>query len=429
MPLFFVILLDLLLIYFFFGSNLVEWLTPPSRRPRRQLKEQVKSLRGLLHRNFDLLSVEQTAAAEVLLGECTVRLADTKTVKEKELQEFTAKIDKFLQGLPLPRKMASLRNFFEVLVVAFGVAFSLRSLFIGPFGIPTGSMQPTLYGIHYIRKEEPQDVSLPRRVFDYLNYSQRHVRLVAPADGQLDYMRLQPASSIPLFPNTLLSYLPDQGQPHHWLFPTTPTDTQKTILEEYSARLQAEALLSMDGRPPQLKFHQGDVVFNGVMELGDHLFVNRLSLAFRDPRRGQIMVFDTTGIEYDGSPLAGQYYIKRLVGLPGDTLKIQDRALWVRPAGENEFHKLDAQDAPGFAKINSQTNGYRGYAAIPNAKYLRFNGEEYTVPDEHYFMLGDNTENSLDSRFWGAVPRENLVGSPCFVWWPFSNRFGLVSSN
>ncbi|MBQ4479295.1 MAG: signal peptidase I [Victivallales bacterium] len=399
-------------------------IAPPA--PSAQRASEVT--RGLLHRNLDLLSTSQTATGEGLLGECTVRLTDAKTVTVSELKDLTAKIDKFLLSLPLPRKMASVRNFFEVLVVAFGVAFSLRSLFIGPFGIPTGSMQPTLYGIHYIRSEAPQDVSLPRRIFDYLNYSQRHLRFVAPADGQLDYLDLQAARSMPFFPNTLLTYRSDQGQAYHWLFPATPTDTQKAILEEYSAQFQAKALMPWEG-PPQLKFRQGDVVFNGVMELGDHLFVNRLSLAFKNPRRGQIMVFDTDGIEYNGSPLAGQYYIKRLVGLPGDTLKIQDRSLWVKPAGETEFHKLDVQDSPGFAKINSQANGYRGYAAISTAKYLRFDGEEFTVPDEHYFMLGDNTENSLDSRFWGAVPRKNLVGSPCFVWWPFSNRFGLVDNN
>ena len=98
----------------------------------------------------------------------------------------------------------------------------------------------------------------------------------------------------------------------------------------------------------------------------------------------------------------------------------------MKPAGEADFHKLDAEDHPGFAKINSKTNGYKGYANILSSSYLRFEGEEFTVPAEHYFMLGDNTENSLDSRFWGAVPRKNLVGRPCFVWWPFSKHFGFV---
>ncbi|MBR6471473.1 MAG: signal peptidase I [Victivallales bacterium] len=420
----FVILLDLLLIYFFFGSNLVEWFTPPSQRPRRQLKEQTKNLKALLHRNRDLFNDKQLNTATAMLGECTTRLADKKPIPQAEFQGLSEKIAKTIEALPLPRALPSLRNSFEVIVVAFGVAFSLRSLLIGPFGIPTGSMQPTLYGIHYIQRDEPQEFSLPRRVFDYLNYSQRHLRFVAPADGKLDYLHLQPARSLPLLPNTQLTFQSEQGAAQAWLFPATQIDTQKTIQEEYH-----DIFLSAAREPwlgaPQLSFQKGDVVFNGVMEQGDHLFVNRLSLAFHDPSRGQVMVFDTKGILYNGTPLSGQYYIKRIVGMPGDTLKIMDRALWVRPAGKNDFHKLDGDDAPGFAKINSQTGGYRGYAVMPSAQYLRYEGEEYTVPSECYFMMGDNTENSLDSRFWGAVPRENLVGSPCFVWWPFSERFGF----
>ena len=426
----FVILLDLLLVYFFFGSDLVEWLTPRKLRPRRQFKAHCKGFSGLVHRNRDLLSQHQNAACENLLEDSRNRLAATEAITEDDVKKFSGKIDAMLATLPIPLNFPRIRNCLETIVVSAGVAFAIRSLLLSPFSIPTGSMQPTLYGIHYVAMESDATPGALKRAFDYLNYSQRQFKLVAPADGSLDYEGLRPAKSYPLFPASAVDYRPVGGPPVTWRIPATLTDAQKTILELYGDTLRNAARDNfpayMAGVRPQLRFKKDDVVFNGAMESGDHLFVNRLSLALIPPRRGQVMVFMTNGLNYNGQPLSGDYYIKRLVGLPGDTLKIVDRALWVKPAGETDFHKLDAEDHYGFAKINSHFNGYKGYATIPSASYLRYPGEEFTVPDEHYFMLGDNTENSLDSRFWGAVPRENLVGRPCFVWWPFSKRFGTV---
>ncbi len=430
MSAFWVIILDLLLLYFFFGSELVDFFTPKKFRPRRQYKEQQKNFRALVRRNRDLFSQHQLAACGNLLADCANRLNSTETITSEDTKKLAGKLDAMLATLPVPRKFPTARNWLETLVVSAGVAFAIRSLLLSPFSIPTGSMQPTLFGIHYVALDREATPSLPRRVFDYLNYSQRQFRLVAPADGELDYLSLRPAKSYPLFPACELEYHSNGGTPVTWRIPASLTDAQKTILELYGETLREAARdnfpAMLAGASPKLRFKQGDVVFNGAMESGDHLFVNRMSLAFQQPARGQVMVFETTGLQYNGQPLSGQYYIKRLVGLPGDTIKIVDQSLWVKPAGETEFHQLDAEDAPGFAKINSQTNGYQGYLPIREAKYLRYDGEEYTVPDEHYFMLGDNTSNSLDSRFWGSVPRANLVGRPCFVWWPFSRRFGTV---
>lgn len=431
MPLPLVILLDLLLLYFFFGSDLVNFLTPKKARPRRRFQEHLKGFRALVNRNRDLLSQHQLAATANLLGDGANRLAaKEKPIAAEDLEKFAGKIDAMTATLPVPRNFLTARNWVETLVVSAGVAFAIRSLLLSPFSIPTGSMQPTLNGIHYVALQTDDTPGPLARIFNYLNYSQRRFRLVAPADGTLDYESLHPAKSFPLFPCSELTYLPAAGAPVTWRIPASVTDAQKTILELYGDALRKAAQDNfpaiLAGARPQLRFKKDDVVFNGAMESGDHLFVNRLSLAFTPPRRGQVMVFNTSGLTYAGKPLSGDYYIKRLVGLPGDTLKIVDRALWVKPAGENDFHRLDENDAPGFAKINSQTNGYRGYAAISQAQFLRFDGEEFTVPDEHYFMLGDNTENSLDSRFWGTVPRQNLVGRPCFVWWPFSRHFGTV---
>ena len=76
--------------------------------------------------------------------------------------------------------------------------------------------------------------------------------------------------------------------------------------------------------------------------------------------------------------------------------------------------------------MHSNTGGFPGHAHMPGYRYLRNSFDSFNVPQERYFMLGDNSENSLDSRYWGSVPRENLVGTALWVWWPFSRRWGLV---
>ena len=70
------------------------------------------------------------------------------------------------------------------------------------------------------------------------------------------------------------------------------------------------------------------------------------------------------------------------------------------------------------------TNGYRGYA--PGRDYLADPEKPFAVPEQHYFAMGDNSFNSFDSRYWGPVPDENLVGRGLFVYWPFNSHWGLI---
>ena len=131
----------------------------------------------------------------------------------------------------------------------------------------------------------------------------------------------------------------------------------------------------------------------------DHFFVNRLAYAFSGPERGDLVVFRTGGIV--GIPgTEDVLYVKRLVGFPDETIEIK----------EGRVHANGRQ--------LSEADG------IPNLRYVdRIGGGgtgAYHVPAGHYFVLGDNSERSADSRYFGSVPLQNLVGRVSRIYYPLS---------
>lgn len=125
---------------------------------------------------------------------------------------------------------------------------------------------------------------------------------------------------------------------------------------------------------------------------GQLLMVNKLNYKFNEPTRGDIIVFH--------SPVeAGTDYIKRMIGLPGDTITVIDGKL-----------SINGVEIPE--------------AYIPEP--MRYKGE-WTVPEGQYFALGDNRNHSSDSHIWGFVPRENLVGNVFFRYWPL-NKIGVLEN-
>jgi signal peptidase I len=175
---------------------------------------------------------------------------------------------------------------------------------------------------------------------------------------------------------------------------------------------------------------QAFAIPSGSMEntllIGDHLFVDRISTApstswmplipYHQIRRGDIIVFYKPG-EPD------LHLVKRVVGIPGDRLHLRAGVLYVNGTPQNEpyvIHSLGNYDpyrddfpdvAPGAE--DQLTPTWR--AALPQ----HTDGGNLIVPPNSYFAMGDNRDNSLDSRYWGFVPRENIVGSPLFIYWSF----------
>ncbi len=190
---------------------------------------------------------------------------------------------------------------------------------------------------------------------------------------------------------------------------------------------------------------QNFVIPSGSMEnsllVGDHLVVDRITLAppahwmplvrYREPRRGDIIVFikpvSSPGdpIDADGKP-EYLFLVKRLVGVPGDHIHLRDGIVIINgvsqaqpnaqpttPDNFNEF--LDEFPSVPPGEVPGSTESWD--VAFPN--YIQ-NGD-LVVPPGMYFMMGDNRHNSEDSRYWGFVPRANIIGRPLFNYWSFKS--------
>lgn len=188
---------------------------------------------------------------------------------------------------------------------------------------------------------------------------------------------------------------------------------------------------------------------------GDYILVNKFTYGLRipvlnntfikmnRPKRGDVFVF-----HYPPQPTID--YIKRVVGLPGDVIQYQDKHLIINGQKldvkftDNYNYRIAYKDASGGEQENSMTaqklseqlgdvkheilihDAPNQYSSNSLGEKLQ-NGEAVTVPADHYFAMGDNRDNSADSRIWGFVPEHNLVGKAFFIWFNF-NQFDRVGT-
>jgi signal peptidase I len=368
-----------------------------------------KHVRRVLMSQKDILPAKAVGEVTVSLNELesAIKQNRPKDELERKMEALEKKALEWLKQYP----NAGLRENVEVFLVAIAVAMAIRTFFVQPFKIPTGSMQPTLYGVTVENLKDTgntNNFSGWRRIVDVAVYGTFYHELIAEQDGTVEAIS-PPGQKRLGFINVRQIKVSYRSEPYTiWC---TPDDDGSHRFEQYAVS-------------PGQSFKKGEPILKFKEVTGDHLFVDRLTYNFRHPRRGDIIVFATKGIHYpepfpDYMP-QDQFYIKRLVGLGGETIGVgKDRH--VRINGE----ALDAS-TPCFENIYSFTNAvgtdsqYSGHTPM---QMLRAD-LTYNISPKHYFAMGDNTVNSADSRYWGELPQENVIGKPCFIYWPKSPRFG-----
>lgn len=175
-----------------------------------------------------------------------------------------------------------------------------------------------------------------------------------------------------------------------------------------------------------------------TLMVGDHLLVNKFVfggrgawydrfLPYRDIRRGDIIVFK---FPYDDH----SHYVKRVIGLPADRIKIVDQKLYVNEKLQPEPYVVHDPAMLDFfgnnfppADVYSVQRAVRPEWAEQIFRSIR--GGELIVPPDHYFVMGDNRDHSWDSRYWGFVDRDAIMGRPVVIYWSITTSSGEPSGS
>jgi signal peptidase I len=370
------------------------FLTP---RYIKEAKHYLHGAKKFLAYKRDILAPDQIDKIQEAIEDLRAAM---KRRDRSEVANRMRAIDDLIGRCVPPLKFPALRENIEVLLVAVVVAAGVKAFFLQPFRIPTGSMQPTLYGIVGV----PTETSPPNllvRAFDLVVRGRHHIDLRAKEEDVV----------VALEERTYLNFF-------------TFTDivcrrNRYTLFAPRAPLMQYFRVL------PGREYAAGEVIARGHVDTGDQIFVNKVAYNFQKPELGDVFVFKTTGIreiEAGLDPAMGsQHYIKRLTGMPGDTLRIDPPTL-----------TIDGKipDQPMMKRVMSMKDGYQGYSnggrGGPPFRFLGTPEATFTVPPRSYFALGDNSYHSRDSRDWGAVPERNVAGRGFFVYWPVSERWGFI---
>jgi signal peptidase I len=391
----------------------------------------VKGARKFVHYKRDLLKEDRVAEIESRRSDL---LAAIKSGDRGRVDEASKQIRATCENaLPYEKPVGWLEENVEVMFVAIVIALGLRAYYLQPFRIPTGSMQPTLNGIIGTPTPESEWPSFPQRMVEKVLRGRTYVKLVNDQDRHLAVTRegrvdVRDVQKFHFF---------SRGEMHF-------TDSKPVVLPAPagpSTLIGLSSAIQLASRNNGL-LPKGTVICEGTIDSGDLVLVDKFSYHFRKPKRGEVFVFDTLGIrgihERSGEQAAGSHYIKRLCGVPGDTLSVQSPNLLVdgkiaqEPGiqrvirGEGAFSinsggyvLADPREAMGRGKFISQ------YLAKPEDTLTL---KAKAVPGmREYAALGDNTGNSLDSRYWGPVKEFNLVGPALFSLWPVTTgHWGFI---
>ena len=406
-----------------------------------------------VHYNSDLMTAEKLERVEALRKRYKTALhhrnRDETDALEKELISSC-------EGAVPDYKSSAVKENIEVIVVAIVVALGIRAYFLQPFKIPTASMQPTLNGI--VATAVPDETAFPNpvvRAFQYVARGRNYVDMKVPQDwGTVQLLSIRQRSTLHFFTVTDLVFA-DAEQKQRVLTGYVPAKQlvgdlwigAKPSFQGDGFRVIQSGMEKLEVRvtPGSQVWAAGSTVARGFIDTGDQVLVNKMAYHFRRPERGEVFVFSTAGIKGITPPegIDSQHYIKRLTGMPGDTLQLKPQeanADWRSYlTSVLEVNGKPAQEA-GMQRVMARQNGYPGYTTMNGApqqpvgifgengesKHFLQGTEAQTLAPRKYMAMGDNSPQSFDSRAWGPVPEENLVGPALCVYWPFLPHWGLI---
>ena len=452
------------------------------RSQKKGAKEILRLGEKALDYRRDILSADQVERLESATTALKVVLSN-KIIYINELEEKAEKVDIELKesGGLYYHKKGWVENV-EMLMVAAIVVIGIRSFFVQPFIIPTNSMYPSFFGMQPNLYEESKDVpNLFERSIDKVILGASHYRLNVESSGNL-YLVLQNGGSFRsakatfpngrffVFPNTVKEYVFEVGGKEHTLQVPAEFDFDTLIAQKFAgieSLRDLPLIVSQDqgftGNRLKLSdknYQKGDIAIAFDILLGDALFVDRMSYNFVKPSSGDPAVFRTGSIdEFNrelGTPVRNfigedKYYIKRLIGEPGDRLemKVPDQIFTngtdVRKGTPGVLYR---NEKPISGKVAFEENRKRAESLALNpeadnpmnypgyrSEGLLSNREVLTVPRKEdpknptglngYFMMGDNSTDSLDGRAWGFVPENEIIGRAFVVYYPFTKRWGF----
>lgn len=403
-------------------------------RWKKEAKHLHKGAKKFLHYKRDLLKEDRIAEIES-------RRDDLLAAMKSGDKEAAAEAGKQLRAtcenvMPRATRQNGWEENVEVIFVALVVALGLRAYVLQPFRIPTGSMQPTLNGI--VIEQKGEDFAVPwfgKQAFDWLFAGRTYKNIIA--DGEKDVVGIRDAS--------------------WFLFTWTKVDfNDGTSVRISAAKGETEKLLGVrgqrDARTGKVTmvanhYSKGDPILRGTITTGDLVLVDKFSYHFRKPKRGEVFVFDTRAIPTHGEVTGimsgqsgGQHYIKRLCAVPGDEISIDPPYLLNKGVILQEPGIKRVAEAQGEYAAGVGDRRQSGYGFAIGARANNFARSPLEGPDDvfklkadappalrEYAALGDNTGNSLDSRYWGQVHGFNVVGPALFSLWPFgSGHWGFI---
>jgi signal peptidase I len=408
------------------------WFFTPTRLKRAKNLRQ--NLERFLNYKRDLLNPADVDSIKAMDTELAALIR--RRAPKEELEALSKTIQDTCLGLVAPESNSNIREQVEMVFVVVAILLGFKSYIVQPFKIPTNSMLPTLNGVvaTYTDEETPaflnkgwQMIMAGSRFVEYhaegpLNIANLGVPLFEPAETEQDrgaqkleqsriiektVKGLGAVKAIGFFNYSELTY--DDGTTSSFYMP--PSRVAQLILQ--TARATGK-----------FQLQKGDLLARGWVKTGDHVMVNKFAYHFRAPIRGEVFVFTTKNLSTGSTDSRGkpvvQHYIKRLVGLPGDKLTISQPELLI-----NDQKAVE----PGIRRVidSPADSGYKGYSQVGTRSV-------YSIPTADpihggqpgFWAMGDNSYNSRDSRYFGAIPQSNLVGPALIAYWPIFPHFGWI---